>query len=197
MLRLLLLALAGVSLAGMPRAGTAVQMGIGELLGRSDLCLEGRILGARGVLEVGKRIDTEYTVGVDRTFWGESQAVRAIRIPGGVLPDGRGLAIPGLPRMVVGESVVLFLAKADSSGMRMPVGLAQGRLKIVVDARGQKRITRDSTGLTLLDPGTGLPVAVETEPALGYVETIAEIESAARLRRIEESARPAPGRGGR
>jgi hypothetical protein len=163
-------------------AGTVVRLEIPQLLEGSDLCLEGRVIAARAVLEGRKRIDTEYTVQVSRTFWGEPQAVRVIRIPGGVLPDGRGMTVPGLPRLALGEEAILFLSRADASGMRMPVGLAQGKLRIETDRDGRKRLISDTEGLVVLSPaGRSAPPAV-----LDYGGTSAEIEKAASRRRSKQ-----------
>jgi hypothetical protein len=176
MLRRLLLASLFLAASSVSRAGTAVRLGTADLLERSDLCLEGRVIAARAVLEGQKRIDTEYTVRVERTYWGEAQAVRLIRIPGGVLPDGRGMAVAGLPRLAVGEDAILFLSRADASGMRMPVGLAQGRMRVAADRAGRKVLVRDQEGLDLVGPGS-------SSTALDYAGTVAEIEAAAARRR--------------
>ncbi|MFN0008024.1 MAG: hypothetical protein ACKVXR_08970 [Planctomycetota bacterium] len=175
------LLLPAVLLAGSSglRAGTAVRLEVPELLQRSELCLEGRVIGVRAVLEGRRRIDTEYTIQVARTLWGEPQAVRVIRIPGGVLPDGRGMTIPGLPRLALGEEAILFLSGADASGMRMPVGLAQGRLRVETDRSGSKRLIRDCEGLTVIEPAGSVPARA----VLDYAGTLAEIEAAAARRR--------------
>src|SRR5262249_1221127 len=134
MLRRSLCALSlSIGLAAAAAAGTAVRLSLRDLADRSDLCLEGKVVGSRGVLESGKRIDPEYTLAVERTFWGEAQASRAIRLPGGVLPDGRGMVLPGLRALEPGEEVLLFLSKPDPVGMRVPIGLAQGTLRVETD----------------------------------------------------------------
>jgi len=184
MIRRFLLPLALLACPSTPWAGTAVRLGVRDLLDRSELCLEGRVIGARAVLEAHpRRIDTEYTIQVARTYWGEPQAVRVIRIPGGVLPDGRGMTIPGLPRLSVGEDAILFLSGADRSGMRMPVGLAQGRLRVASDRFGRKVLVRDADGLSVVDPGGGAPRAVEAPAVLDYAGTVTELEAAVARRR--------------
>jgi hypothetical protein len=162
--------------------GTAVRLGVPDLVQRSDLCLEGRVTAARAILEPGKRIDTEYTISVERTFWGEAQASRAIRLPGGVLPDGRGMAIPGLPSLAVGDDVLLFLSKPDALGMRMPIGLAQGTMKVATDRAGKKRIVRDSSGLAIAG-ADGKTRPADDAAVLEYAAVLAEIDAAVAARR--------------
>ena len=168
--------------------GTAVRLGVAEMLERSDLCLEGRVTAARAILEPGKRIDTEYTISVDRTFWGEAQASRAIRIPGGVLPDGRGMTIPGLSGLSNGEDVILFLSKADALGMRMPIGLAQGKMRVSTDRFGKKRILRDQGGLELAG-ASGSARPADEAAVLEYAAVVAEIDAAVTARRAKKDGR--------
>jgi hypothetical protein len=170
-------------------AGTAVRLSVPDLVERSDLCVEARVTAARAILEPGRRIDTEYTLSVDRTFWGEPQASRAIRLPGGVLADGRGMVIPGLPGLAVGDDVILFLSKADTSGARMPIGLAQGRMLVTTDLRGRKRVVRDQTGLDLADPRSGAAVPADGRALLEYAATVAEIEAAVASRHARVEAK--------
>jgi hypothetical protein len=169
-------------------AGTAVRLSVPDLVERSDLCVEARVTAARAILEPGRRIDTEYTLSVDRTFWGEPEASRAIRLPGGVLPDGRGMLVPGLPGLAVGDDVILFLSKTDPSGARMPIGLAQGRMLVTTDLRGRKRLVRDQAGLELANPRSGAAVPADERTVLEYAATVAEIEAAAASRRARVRA---------
>ena len=160
------------------RAGTAVRLGVGDLVQRSDLCLEGRVIAARAVLEPrGRRIDTEYTLQVAKTFWGDPQAVRVIKIPGGVLPDGRGMAVPGLPQLEVGEEAILFLSAAGSDDLRLPIGLAQGRMRVSFDRSGRKLLVRVQEDLRVVGPGAPPPAVLD------YSGTVLEIEAAAARRR--------------
>ena len=84
------------------QAGTALKMELPEVVERADLILEARVLSARA-FETSGMIETEFLLQVDRTFHGEDQPYRSIRIPGGVLEDGRGMILAGMPRLVVGE----------------------------------------------------------------------------------------------
>jgi hypothetical protein len=188
MLQGLTCTLAAILLAAPAPFGTAVRLGVADMVERSDLCLEGRVTAARAILEPGKRIDTEYTISVERTFWGEPQASRAIRIPGGVLPDGRGMVIPGLSGMATGEDVILFLSKADALGMRMPIGLAQGKMRVATDRFGKKRVLRDQAGLELAST-TGTAKPADEAASLEYAAVVAEIDAAVAARRAKKDGK--------
>jgi hypothetical protein len=48
--------------------------------------------------------------------------------------------LPGVPQLAVGEEVVLFLSERDArSGRHMPVGLEQGRYRLVLGTDGVRR----------------------------------------------------------
>lgn len=180
------------------QAGTAIRLDIAGLVDNADLALEGRVQRARAVLDPsGKRIDTEYTLVVTRTFLGEASSTRTIKLPGGVLPDGRGMIIPGLPSLEPGEDVILFLSHANASGMRMPVGLAQGKLRVVTDVKGERRLVREQGDLALVDGATARPA--DASIVLDYAATIARIEAAvaAKHAREEHDASNRPVGGGR
>lgn len=186
-----LAALAAFALArGGPRpshAGTAVELDVAGLIGASDLALEGRVQGVLGAFEHAGRIDTEYLLSVERTFWGEDLPTRALRLPGGELA-GRGMAVPGLPRLVPGEHVVLMLSEELPGGARVPVGLAQGKYCVVTDpTTGRKLALRGQGGLALVSPGATTPHAADGVHVVDYAELLAEIEAAVVTRRAAEA----------
>jgi hypothetical protein len=203
--------LAAIAVASFPlwsgapaQAGTAVRMDIAGLVDRADVVIEARVSSARAVLGPGKRIDTEYTLIVERTFYGDSAPpppgdraeTRVIRLPGGVLPDGRGMVIAGIPALSSGERAILFLTRADATGMRMPVGLAQGRLRVVTDAAGKRSLVQDSAGVALVESRTDVAVRGDArtdvavhaggKAVLDYAATVAEIEARAAHKRATE-----------
>lgn len=179
-------------------AGTAVRLDIQGLVDRADLLIEGRVLGVRVVLDPSGRIDTEYTLTVERTLIGEAQGTRVVKLPGGVLPDGRGMLIPGLPGLTQGENVILFLSQANASGMRMLVGLAQGKLRVLTDPSGRRRLVREQGELSLVDAHTGALTEADAAAELDYAATLAEIEvsiAKKRARAIRETHVKAPAGG--
>lgn len=185
------------------QAGTALRLELESAVDRADLIVEGRVSASLGVPVTTSspsspssngqhgRIETRCTLALSRTFFGPGAATLELRLPGGVLPDGRGLVLPGLPRLEVGDEVVLLLSKQSRAGLRLPIGLSQGVLRVVRAADGTRRLARDLEANTLVD-ANGVPVA-GSSALLDYDATIARIEGAVAARRVRESA-PAGGR---
>jgi hypothetical protein len=90
---------------------------------------------------------TDYDMQVERTFLGQPDSARTIRIPGGVTADGKGLVLPGMPQIHVGEEVVLFL---NGEGMQMPTGMAQGKFRVMSDGHGTQQVMRSTGSLELV-----------------------------------------------
>ncbi len=172
-----LLGLVFLTKPGGVAAGTALRMEIPELVDGAALVLEGSVLSAQALETPEGRIETEYLVRVDRTFEGEEQPFRSIRLPGGVLEDGRGMLLAGMPRIREGEDVLLFLSAGGSSGVRMPVGLAQGKFTVHTRLDGSKTLVREDAGVSLVGRDGEL-VHGEGRTLRDYAEVVAEIEAA-------------------
>lgn len=164
-------------------ASTVLRLDVEDLVARCDVALEGRVISARAQLDARGRIETEYVVHVARTFWGTALTDRTIRLPGGVLPDGRGLVIPGMPTLAVDETALLFLSPENVRGARIPIGLAQGRLRVVTNAEGHRSVQRDVSALDLVEANGAPSPLPAAKTALEYDATIARIE-AARVARV-------------
>lgn len=159
-------------------AGTAVRLDIPELVNEAELVLEGRIRSQRVVESAPRRVETEYTIEVDRWFTAEGGTELRVRIPGGVLPDGSGLLIPGMPRIQEGEEVLLFLSEAGSTGVRMPVGLSQGKFRVERSLSGARSLSRRHGSLTTIDAVTGVSEDAGGSVVYDYAEVVAEIHAA-------------------
>jgi len=159
-------------------AGTAIRLDIADMTAKADLVLEGRVMDAYVLEGETGLIETEYLLSVDRTLWGADLGTRIVRLPGGVLPDGRGMMIPGMPSIVVGEDVLLFLSKQTSWGMRMPMGLAQGKFSIVQNFAGERRLVRKQDSVTFIDASTGELSDTATGASLDYAAVVSEIHAA-------------------
>lgn len=163
-------------------ASTVQKLSIEDLAVRCEVALEARVTSKSSTLDAHGRIGTDYALSVAHTFAGAHLAQRTIRLPGGVLADGRGLVLSGLPELVVGEDAILFLSGENPRGERLPLGLAQGRLRVERTAEGARYVVLDAQDLELVD-GNGRPVARDIGPcAAPYAAIRARIEAACALR---------------
>lgn len=165
-------------------AGTAVRLDVSEMVECADLVLEGRVRSCQVEEIAPKRIETVITLDVDRTFWGEDLVARSLRLPGGVLGDGRGLVISGMPTVHPGEEVVMFLSAEGSSGVRVPVGLSQGKLRIETSLDGRRVLSRDQGALLVVDSAGGAARHPASHEVRDYAEVVAEIWAAVDRRRL-------------
>jgi hypothetical protein len=169
--------------SGTVEAGTVQRMDVEQLLGQCDQAFEGKVRSIRVLEPAHKRIETEITFAVTKRYWGDAGREFVLRIPGGVLPDGRGLVLPGLPSFSEGEELLLFLSAESRLGTRMPVGLAQGRLRIERGANGRKMLVRDQQDLEFYDPRTKTSSSAEARALFDYAALVARIEAAAQARK--------------
>ena len=135
-------------------AGTAIRLEVSELAYNASLIVEGRVLSAQTV-EIEGLVATEYLIEVGETLAGTDLAYRTVCVPGGVREDGSGMLLAGMPMVLPGDTSLFFLTEESSNGLRMPVGLAQGKFDIVLLADGSKRLVRDASDVTLINPQTG------------------------------------------
>ena len=168
-------------------------MDVSGLVQNSNLIVEARVLSSKA-LESDGRIETEYLLFVERTFEGEDHSLRSLRMPGGVLPDGRGMVLAGMPMLETGEMVLLFLSDRGETGIRVPVGLAQGKYRVTYAEDGQKLLERSITGLSLVNGQTGEEVPGTSKQVRMYASVVAQIEAALVLKRAEEARQAAESR---
>jgi hypothetical protein len=159
-------------------AGTAVRLEIEDLVREAELVLEGRVLADHASRDSRGLVSTSYTLSVRRTFRGAPQGTRVVTLPGGTLPDGSGTLLPGLPRLEVGEDVLLFLSSESANGSRMPVGLSQGKFRVVRTEGGAPALARTHVDLWLVDPVTGATAPAPRSSQLDYAAVVARIEAA-------------------
>jgi hypothetical protein len=172
------------------KAGTALKVNLEGLVDRSELVIEGRVKRAISRPAPG-RIETEYEFEVARTFLGKEQQTRTFVMPGGVLPDGTGMILPGVPRLDEGEDAILFLSRESFAGMRVPVGLSQGRFRVETSISGQRVVVRAHEDLGLIDLESGALSEARRIERHEYPELIAKIHAAceARKHRVTEEGR--------
>lgn len=153
-------------------------MEIEDLALNAESIFEGRVLAARALRDERGLVRTEYIVSVERTFAGQPLGTRTFELPGGTLPDGSGTVIAGMPSVRVGEDVLLFLTEASANGLRMPVGLAQGKFALVRDAAGELGLLRSAVDLSLLDPRTRTAAPAPVPNVVSYEAVVQRVRTA-------------------
>jgi len=171
-------------------AGTAVEMDLGEVVDHSGLVFEGRVVQGQSAESPHGSIYTDWQIAVDRTWWGDDQPTRTVRMPGGALANGKAMILPGMPSLVPGEDVVLLLSEAGEDGTRVPTGLAQGKYRIVADGLGMKHAVRTGEHLTLATT-TGMFAGKDRLAVLEYADFVAQLEAATQAKRSTSQSAPA------
>ena len=168
-------------------AGTARKMDVADMVDASGMVVQARVQMAEAQLGPRELIETRYVLAVSRTFWGEPATEQVVRIPGGVLEDGRGLLLAGMPTIEAGEEVLLFLSRPSSSGVRMPVGLAQGKFEVHRTKSGAVELVREGAGLQLANPATGEVSEAQPHAVFSYADVVGQVHAAVAAREAREA----------
>jgi len=181
------LALPGGRYAPDARAGSAQRMELEELVQGSDLVLAGRVLSAEARRDLSGHPETRLVLAVEHAFLGDVGPEARVTLPGGVLPDGSGMFLAGMPPIRVGEELLLLLSAESSRGWRLPIGLEQGKFQLVRDEAGTRWALRGARR----DPAPAVSGRLRPEAGtfvIEYAELRARIEA-------ELARRPASGEG--
>src|SRR5690349_17227328 len=144
-----ILAIAGLALgvlATIPVAASVVLPAtLEELAGEADLVVHARVAHvdtrqAPGTLRVERLVALE----VLRGLKGSADAQLQVLLPGGTLGRYRTV-VPGVPDVVEGEELVLFLRTSTAPVPRI-LGLSQGLLRVRVDAATGQRLVAAPAG---------------------------------------------------
>jgi hypothetical protein len=118
-----------------------------EMTERAATIFSGRCL--RVHIETDAKLRRDVTVAtfrVERSLKGSGGKTITVR-----MPWASPAAFPaGVPSFAPGDDVVLFLYGESASGMRAPVGLGQGRFRILTDKQGRKIAINDFGNRNLL-----------------------------------------------
>ena len=163
--------------SGLAYGSVVVRLDLPGLVRRAEAVFEGKCLSTRPVLDGAGNVATAVTVRISRSFKGvPTGADVEFRIPGGERGEV-GLLIPGMPGFAPGEEILVFLTPESWTGIRMPVGLGQGKFRVETDARtGEKKLARSLGGLDLVDPATGAPLVSPGEEGFDYVAFTAVVD---------------------
>ncbi len=125
---LIALLLGGLSTLGAASVGAESQ--VPDLVGRADLIGEFELVDAHPEMLPDGSIQTAYTFSTLTPMKGRPASILEIRMPGGEIA-GRGLYLPGMPEMQIGDRHILFLSsQGQEKPWRLPVGLSAGAWKV-------------------------------------------------------------------
>lgn len=142
-LPLLLLPALAAAWGATASATTYLPIADGLLADQARVVLEGTVEQGGPALE-GDRPWTEYQIRVERLLKGSvGDEVIAVRVPGGVRPDGLALKIWGAPEFETGERVLLFLARRHDGSYGV-LHLMLGAFR-EVEMDGQRLAMRDTS----------------------------------------------------
>ena len=133
----LALAMLSVPLASSAEATTLLQVDVPEMTLASEWVVRAKVSSVRSVdlRSEGRGIFTDVTLEMREVYRGDNvPSTYVLRLLGGEGDDHMALWIPGMPRFVAGEEVVLFL-EATSAG-HIPCGLGQGVWRILQTENG-------------------------------------------------------------
>jgi hypothetical protein len=148
------------------------------LTAHADLIVAGHVTAATSAwTQAHKAIYTDVSITVTRGLAGSAKVgdTISVRCEGGSV-DGIGMKVYGAAGFTPGEDVVVFLEQRGS--YRYVVGMSQGKLEVVPDAKGVLRLRRNLSEVAFL-PGQPAP----SGPSLASITTVDELAQAvARLR---------------
>src|SRR5258706_1190006 len=132
--------LLGLAFAPPASAASVMPLYLDEIIDRSAVAFEGVCVDNRTEREATTGwIVTYTTFEVRDVLKGGVSATHVIKQIGGTLAtEGLTYQVPGIPKFVVGESYVVFLAGVSSAGFSSPVGPAQGRVSITQGSAGRE-----------------------------------------------------------
>ncbi len=165
-LRFLLLAFLAAAWLVLPQAvsaATVLHLNLEELAAKADRIFAGTCTAGQTGEDPSGFPATWYTFTVTDGIKGTLGATITIKQWGieGVQAGGRISRIPGVPTYRVGEQVMLFLAANSQYGFTSPVGLLQGKFRVIHRRSRQVRIIN---GLGNANLFTGMTPPAQLSP---------------------------------
>ncbi len=139
------------ALAGVAGATSVLSFTLDELTDRADFVAHGTVLSVKPRL-TPEGVVTDVALRVTERLKGQAEGTFQFTTPGGRTAE-RGTFIAGAPVFEAGEEVVVFLEARGPKGLRVPIGLAQGKYT-VRDEDGRRVAVRNLAGLRLVDQRT-------------------------------------------
>ncbi len=120
-------------------AATVRPLLLDEIIDSAATAFQGRCIANRTEIDAATNLVVTYTTfEISDVLKGKVATTHVIKQIGGTLPDGMsGMLVHGVPRFVVGEEYVVFLAGVSSLGFSSPIGLGQGNFSVQQSATGK------------------------------------------------------------
>lgn len=132
-------------------ATTVLKVSVEEMTRTADWVVRARVLAVTNVdLQAeGKGLFTDVELVIDEVYRGQEVPSRyVLRLLGGVGKNRLAMAIPGMPRFVQGEEVVLFLEKTSVG--HVPSGLGQGVWRVVRTPASMPLVLQSTADMRLM-----------------------------------------------
>ena len=171
--RVLAVVLCVTVLAPPPLLASQVRLvNLEQMTQRAARIFSGRCTGVDVVFDsnLGRDV-TVATFHVQRAVKGVSDKTVMVRMLDVAAVHGAASDVPaGVPTFRPGEEVVLFLYGESAQGLSSPVGLGQGRFRILTDKKGRKVALNDFANSNLLNdlrPETRARLKLKDDPSTG------------------------------
>lgn len=152
---------AAILFACIPAQATTIKLeSTAQLTDRSSDIVQGTVLSQRTYLGSNGKILTDVVISVGKVVKGTAnkQSTITLTLLGGNL-NGFVARVPGLPKFVTDEEVIVFLKESKSKGL-VVTGLEQGKLTVHTDEKTGKKFVNSKS----LRSKRGLPTAKRTDP---------------------------------
>lgn len=171
-------------LSSLVSATTVLRLSLTETVDGAEAIVDGRVLSSEPFLSESGMICTRVTLSVNQYLKGTGSNRYSFVVPGGTV-NGIARMIPGFPQFRPGEDSILFLSAESGKGLRMPVGLAQGKYQITLDAAtGRKMVKRSAMGdLRFISAQTGEVAQAPQSTTEDYEAFCARVKQIARRAR--------------
>lgn len=137
------------------RASLVEAVDLETLVAEAEQVVLARVIGRQSHFDDHGRIVTDVTMQVEESIKGEHAVGAAIVVQrlGGVVDD-IGMRVAGEPDFRVGETVILFGARATPDAALRPIGMSQGALR-VFEKDGERWARAGNNGVTTVKRKAG------------------------------------------
>lgn len=137
-------------------AATLEKLSMDDMIDKSTDIVCAKVAGVSTFLK-GAVVYSRFQIQVSQRWKGNAGTQMDVVVPGGQYGTQRQI-FSGAPRLQVGDEYVMFLW-TGKSGLTQVIGLSQGLFDVKRNAQGEAILFRAGSQETMLDPGTGQPIA--------------------------------------